>query len=107
MDMNNHNVIPLYDQIHWDQPHRDQMLVGDEYVTMSQKVFDQLREYSATMPSGHSAGKMWKCKYVNRMTAEITWYLRWYIEHPENKHQFLIYARKVIIGDWRALAGIK
>lgn len=77
----------------WDQPDTNDILVDDNYALMDQHVFNSLSEYSATIPSGVYAGKMWK-----RDTGKtIGWWLCWYIDTPANDGTCTIMHRQIII----------
>ena len=56
----------------WSQPARDAVLVDDTHAVMDTVAFDQLAEYSSTLPSGVYPCKMWKALSQGR------WMLRWY-----------------------------
>lgn len=97
-----HNPIPEYADSGWTQPHRSKILVTDETATMPRHVFDLLKEYSHSTPSGQSNGKMWKLRHEDHRNMEVTWYLRWY----EIKQNYVYcYSRKIIIADWQKLLG--
>jgi len=57
---------------YWDQPPLERILVDGTHAVMDARTFDQLSEYSTTMPSGVYPGKMWKALSCGR------WMLRWY-----------------------------
>lgn len=59
----------------WTQPNHESIVVSDKLALMTQQEFDQLREYSGTIPSGVYPGKMWKAKL-----SDGTWQLRWFGE---------------------------
>lgn len=63
----------------WQQPHRRFIEMDDKSALMSEQTFKALKEYSATIPGGRYAGKMWKAKVGDK------WYLRWYsnADRPE------------------------
>lgn len=70
------NVIPeMTDPLGkcWDQPKVSEILIDDHHAMMSQEVFDELKEYSCSQPSGAYEGKMWKV----HQEADV-WFLRWY-----------------------------
>jgi hypothetical protein len=61
------NVLKLYGtdaegwfRRYWVECFHETMLVDDETAIMTQKEFDSLKEYSASMPSGVYAAKRWK-----------------------------------------------
>ena len=57
---------------YWNQPAREAVLVDDTHAVMDTAAFDQLAEYSTTLPSGVYPGKMWRAESHGR------WVLRWY-----------------------------
>ena len=57
---------------HWSQPASEAVLVDDTHAVMDTTAFDQLADYSETLPSGVYPGKMWRAKSHGR------WMLRWY-----------------------------
>lgn len=73
---------------YWNQPKREEMLVDEIYAMMSKQTFDQLAEYSATIPTGVYAGKMWKRQATRwakdpegkPMHLGIDWYLCWFVD---------------------------
>ena len=76
---------------HWKQPDRFSIEIDDTHALLTQKQFDDLAEYSATLPTGVYEGKMWKRHdgvYVARTQAEreaCPWLLMWFgpSEHPD------------------------
>jgi hypothetical protein len=44
----------------WRQPPREAIEIDGTHALMSQQTFQQLSEYSATIPSGVYPGKMWR-----------------------------------------------
>jgi hypothetical protein len=44
----------------WRQPSLDHILVDDTHAVMSRCTFEELHEYSGTMPTGVYEGKMWR-----------------------------------------------
>lgn len=59
---------------YWDQPTQDNILIDDKFAVMSQKTFNELGEYSCSVPSGTYTGKMWKLHSRD----DNSWWLRWY-----------------------------
>lgn len=63
---------------HWEQPHRDMMMINDTEVYMRLGTFESLKDYSRSQPSGVYEGKMWKSQvYIDNDTV-LTWILRWF-----------------------------
>jgi hypothetical protein len=61
--MNVKNEIPIMTHplsSAWDQPKRSEITLDDNYAMMNKKTFEDLAEYSCSMPSGVYEGKMWK-----------------------------------------------
>ena len=44
---------------HWRQPPRERILIDDTHALMDLATFEQLSEYSCTIPTGVYPGKMW------------------------------------------------
>lgn len=59
---------------YWKQPDPAAILLDDEHAVMDMATFEQLAEYSASIPSGVYPGKMWKAGFQG------TWLLRWFGE---------------------------
>lgn len=60
----------------WSQPDRSKIKFSFGVAWVDQKTFDQLAEYSSSLPSGVYEGKMWRRKYVvNGFTKNL---LCWY-----------------------------
>lgn len=75
----------------WDQPDRKAILVDETHAIMTQRTFDQLKEYSATFPNGVYPGKMWKrhdgafdLEFL-RKGGKPEWMLVWYGNLPNSK----------------------
>lgn len=58
---------------YWEQPSARNMKFYSHEVAVDLRDFEQLAEYSATVPTGVYAGKMWK-----RRTSANQWFLCWY-----------------------------
>ena len=70
-----------------------------ELVELTRREFDELPEYSCTLPTGTTIGKKWKCNrnaYRGRDTAisdaeekitgiPINWWMGTYVDHPDPK----------------------
>ena len=71
------NMIPeMTDPLgkHWPQPKRSKILIDDTHALMDKETFDQLLEYSSSLPSGVYEGKMWKKAFG----LDHEWQLGWY-----------------------------
>lgn len=69
------NIIPkITDPMgkYWDQPSSSDIAIDNSIAVMTNDSFQRLANYSATLPSGTYAGKMWKCQTNNG------WLLVWY-----------------------------
>lgn len=64
---------------YWKQPTRDQITLDETHALMPRSAFDQLVEYSRTIPTGTYPGKMWKANPCSGV-----WVLRWYGAISEN-----------------------
>jgi hypothetical protein len=53
-----------------------------ETVLMTQKAFDDLLEYSCSLPTGTTIGKQWKAGWPY-YGERIKWYLCEYVEHED------------------------
>ena len=86
---------------HWGQPAVSSILLDDTHAVMSKQSFDQLAEYSSTMPGGVYPGKMWSrhdglfdrnCKPQDRR-----WLLCWFCEVPGNPTRCSINFRVILV----------
>lgn len=58
---------------YWDQPHDIRNVVMDDvYAILTPRQFNELAEYSATMPTGVYPGKCWK--RVQKDSSFLVWY---------------------------------
>ena len=78
---------------YWDQPKNAEIEIDDLYALMSEESFEQLYEYSMSVPTGAYAGKMWKAR--NRL--RDVWYLRWYEDDSVNNGMCLIQTRMILV----------
>lgn len=72
--MNGENIIPkITDKrgMLWKQPHRRYIEIDEEYALMTKQTFEDLREYSVTIPSGEYEGKMWKANRGRHKTRNM------------------------------------
>jgi hypothetical protein len=103
-------IPPITDALgnHWAQPAVADILLTDTHATMSQEAFDNLREYSTSMPSGVYPGKMWKAQPINvhTRTYDGDWYLRWYGIVPGQPELCSNNQRVICIMDWKAMMGM-
>lgn len=77
---------------HWDQPKNTEIAIDDTHALMSKESFEQLSEYSMSVPTGVYAGKMWKaCNLMNN-----EWYLRWY-ENQQPKNEMCVIKHRIIL----------
>lgn len=85
---------------YWKQPDSSSVIINDEYALVTEQVFENLPEYSQTIPTGAYEGKMWKAEYQPCLYGKFTrtgkWFLRWfgYSDKPEmvsnNQRKILI-----------------
>lgn len=57
------NIIPPITEpkgMNWEQPAASEILIDDTHAVMTLSTFVQLKEYSASNPTGAYEGKMWK-----------------------------------------------
>lgn len=76
------NIIPIMTDPqgqYWEQPNLADILIDDKHAMMNQHTFNQLSEYSCTIPTAVYPGKMWKA-YQHDI-----WYLRWFGESEDPK----------------------
>lgn len=57
----------------WDQPNKNDIVLDTTHAAMTEKTLRQLKNYSASIPSGVYEGKMWRAE-----TKDGTHFLRWY-----------------------------
>jgi hypothetical protein len=72
------------------------MLVDEAYALMTQKEFDELPEYSCSLPTATTVGKRWKhgSPYVGERTR---WTMGEYVEHADPTMVGILW-REVLIG---------
>ena len=58
---------------HWKQPALDSILVDGTHAVMTRRSFEELHEYSRSIPSGVYPGKMWK-SIMPDGTAMLRWF---------------------------------
>ena len=92
--MTDFKIPPITDPLgsYWKQPETDDFLIDDTHVIMTLSAFNQLLDYSRSMPTGVYPGKAWKSK-----SFKGTWWLRWFgLEdgHPEG---LPTYSREILI----------
>ena len=89
---------------HWDQPDPGRILVDDTHALMAPATFQQLREYSTTVPTGVYDGKMWRRQALVRgpdgwsvrpQTPE-QWFLCWYGPSVDPT-KCAVYAREILL----------
>jgi len=72
-------IPPMTDPMgkHWEQPSASDIEIDDKYAMMTKEIFEQLKDYSCTMPTGVYPGKMWK-RRMNYHDESKGWLLVWY-----------------------------
>ena len=73
---------------YWDQPSRQAILVDETHTIMTRATFEQLADYSVTVPTGVYTGKMWRCGRR---------WLRWYDDHPALPDRCTIHEREILV----------
>lgn len=97
-------VPPMTDPLglHWAQPHPTHFLFDDTHVVMKRRHFDQLRNYSASYPTGVYEGKMWKAEvaYMDRQCLPASkWFLCWYNDLRQSDRTAAIQTREILVVD--------
>lgn len=87
---------------HWQQPDPDAILVDEHHAVMTRESFEQLLEYTGTIPTGAYAGKMWRRHQVDidaRRGGVFSslWLLCWYSDDPEHAGYCRINYREILI----------
>lgn len=90
MQMHPPPIVSPYSLGSWRQPDREQILIDDRHAVMSQRTFEQLLEYSATIPTGVYPGKYWRRHDSGR------WLFCWYGPLPDPS-QCSINARELLL----------
>jgi hypothetical protein len=81
-------VHPLGKQ--WNQPKLEDINMSGDFAVMSKKSFDELHNYTGSMPSGVYEGKMWRTETTDG------WYLCWYVDIPDNKCETKVKKIKIL-----------
>lgn len=89
----NLHIEPITDPLgrNWQQPPRERILIDDTHALCSEVDFFTLLEYSASIPSGKYAGKMW------RHNTGVKWFLRWYATDHNDRSMLLIHSRELLV----------
>lgn len=89
-----YEIPPITDPLgkHWQQPDPREILIDDDHALMTRATFEQLLEYSTSIPSGKYIGKMFKSRRFG------CWYLRWYDHDPDPTILF-IECRTILLVD--------
>jgi hypothetical protein len=88
---------------HWRQPERDRILLDDTHALMTSATFEELSEYSTTIPSGVYPGKMWRRhdgifdQTRRRNGLPGVWLLAWFGEVVEGRCP--INFREILLAD--------
>jgi hypothetical protein len=100
------NVVPPMVDPHgryWEQPDPARMLIDDTHAVMTPAAFAELKEYSASIPSGVYVGKMWKrhdgvydprCK-----PADYRWLLCWFGESERGPDYCTTNCREILVSE--------
>jgi hypothetical protein len=73
----------------WSQPPTESIIIDNDHALMTEQVFNALKEYSSSIPSGTYEGKMWKMQHGGK------WFLRWY-EATDEFSKVAIKSREII-----------
>ena len=65
--------------------------------TISQRVFDSLGEYSCSLPTGQTIGKVWKQNMRFGRGGEPEWVICEYVDHEDPKLIGINYRRPVVV----------
>lgn len=86
----------------WRQPEPAAIRLDDQHAYMSNATFEDLKEYSASIPTGAYEGKMWK-RHNGAFDREFlakggqpSWQLCWY-GYSELPNQVGIYRREIVV----------
>lgn len=104
-------IPPITDPMgkHWRQPDTENFVIDDTHVSMTQRDFDMLPEYSTTNPSGVYVGKCWKSQQSEQVKVSdhgVTmvkhrwidkWDLRWFGESTIGPGYCSNHRREIII----------
>lgn len=89
----------------WTQPERSEILLDNTHALMTSRTFESLHEYSASVPSGIHAGKMWRrhdrCHDYDFLDQGgiPTWLLCWYGPPSKPEDSFSINHRIILLSD--------
>lgn len=92
-EMMDHPIPPMTHELsaYWQQPSREAILVDDTHALMTQATFEQLAEYSCSLPTGVYEGKMWRGHYKDG-----DW-LHWFDTTPGDPTSCRRHNRKILI----------
>lgn len=63
----------------WRQPDRSRIVMDETHAFMTRRAFEELAEYSHSMPTGVYDGKMWRSQYATRRGGPFAlFYIHWY-----------------------------
>lgn len=93
-------IPPITDPMgkYWEQPDRREILIDDTHAVMTQRTFDKLAAYSASVPTGVYEGKMWKSNPASDRGGKPEWYLIWFGKHPDPDKVSNNYRRILVVG---------
>ena len=89
------NIIPAITSslgMYWKQPPLSEITITDDAALMNRKAFNELAEYSASVPTGVYVGKIWKCEISG-----MVWLLRWYTFSNDGADYCTIQSRQITI----------
>lgn len=85
---------------------RPHLLFTDQTVTMDAEIFHLLHNVKDTTHPYYARSIPWRSTYEDVRTLEREHYMHWY-QLDRSKGVITRQTRRIVIGDWRALAGIK
>lgn len=62
---------------YWRQPDPATILIDNTHAVLTRQQFDELLNYSTTLPTGTYPGKMWR-GYRRHVDGRLCWFLYWY-----------------------------
>lgn len=94
---------PLESPYPWRQPAPEFILIDDTHALMARVTFEELPEYSATIPTGVYPGKMWRRHdgelehAQGRRKEPPIWLLCWYSRIPDKPDLCASNYRRVLL----------
>lgn len=76
----------------WSQPDHREWLFDDTHVVMPARDLEQLRDYSASRPTGVYPGKVWR----DKSAFDAHWRVCWWAESPESHQLCRMHSRLAV-----------